>query len=409
MSLHFLIVDDDTSTIEIYKRLLERDGHQVTSLTSSIDVLAKIAEIKPDCVLCDLIMPNFDGIDVFKKLRDQNNFSRPLFIIVTSKHFDSDRKRAVDMGVDGYLTKPINPETFVNEILEILQETLTIQFWGIRGTLPVPGEKTVRYGGNTNCVTLTVAKKHFFIFDAGTGIKELSNHLVEKNVFPMKAKILITHPHYDHINGLPFFAPLFMSGNEFEVIGTGQDDKNIEALISSQMDSVHLPFTIKQFAAQLTFKDINEEEFFIGDVGVRTMLLNHPGKCLGYRMEYKNKSFCYITDNELYLENNPHYNHFELERLIQFIKDTDVLVMDATYTDEQYLQKTDWGHSCISQVVDVADKAGVKLLCLYHHDPDQDDKDIDLKLQSAKSLLKARDSRTVCIAPREGEKIVIYS
>ena len=409
MSLHFLIVDDDTSTIEIYKRLLERDGHQVTSLTSSIDVLAKIAEIKPDCVLCDLIMPNFDGIDVFKKLRDQNNFSRPLFIIVTSKHFDSDRKRAVDMGVDGYLTKPINPETFVNEILEILQETLTIQFWGIRGTLPVPGEKTVRYGGNTNCVTLTVAKKHFFIFDAGTGIKELSNHLVEKNVFPMKAKILITHPHYDHINGLPFFAPLFMSGNEFEVIGTVQDDKNIEALISSQMDSVHLPFTIKQFAAQLTFKDINEEEFFIGDVGVRTMLLNHPGKCLGYRMEYKNKSFCYITDNELYLENNPHYNHFELERLIQFIKDTDVLVMDATYTDEQYLQKTDWGHSCISQVVDVADKAGVKLLCLYHHDPDQDDKDIDLKLQSAKSLLKARDSRTVCIAPREGEKIVIYS
>jgi phosphoribosyl 1,2-cyclic phosphodiesterase len=409
MSLHFLIVDDDTSTIEIYKRLLERDGHRVTALSSSKDVLEKIIETKPDCVLCDLMMPNFDGIEIFRKLRDRNSFNRPVFLIVTSKHFESDRKRATDLGVDGYLTKPINPDTFVSEILDILQGTITIQFWGVRGTLPVPGQKSLRYGGNTNCVTLTVAKKHFFIFDAGTGIKELSNHLVEKKMFPLSAKIFITHPHYDHINALPFFLPLFVSGNEFEIFGASQDDKSIEELISSQMNSVYLPFTMNEFAAKLAFRNVNEEEFSIGDVGVRTMLLNHPGKCLGYRIQYKNKSFCYITDNELYMESHAHYNQFELDRLINFIKETDVLVIDSTYTDEQYQTKNNWGHSCISRVVDVSDKAKVKLLCLFHHDPEQTDKDIDMKLAFAKQLLAERGSSVVCIAPHEGEKIVIYN
>jgi phosphoribosyl 1,2-cyclic phosphodiesterase/CheY-like chemotaxis protein len=407
MSLHFLIVDDDISTIEIYRRLLERDGHKVTALSLSKDVLEKIIETKPDCVLCDLIMPNFDGIEVFRNIRDRNNFNRPLFIIVTSKHYESDRKRAYDLGVDGYITKPINPETFVSEILDILQGNMTIQFWGVRGTLPVPGAKTLRYGGNTNCVTLTVAKKHFFIFDAGTGIKELSNHLVEKNIHPLSAKIFITHPHYDHINALPFFLPLFVSGNEFEIFGASQDDKSIEELISSQMDSVYLPFTIKEFAATLKFRNLNEEVFHIDDVGVRTMLLNHPGKCLGYRIEYKNKSFCYITDNELYLDNHEHYSQFELDRLINFIKETDVIVIDATYTDEQYKSKNNWGHSCISKVVDVATKAKVKLLCLYHHDPGQTDDDIDKKLEFAKKMLAESGSEVICIAPREGEKIVI--
>jgi phosphoribosyl 1,2-cyclic phosphodiesterase len=408
MSLHFLVVDDDTSTTEIYKRLFEREGHTVTTLTSSKNVLDKILELKPDCVMCDLIMPNFDGIDIFRNLRDVNSLSRPLFIIVTSKHFESDRKRALDMGVDGYLTKPINPETFVSDTLEIINKTITVQFWGVRGTLPVPGEKSLRYGGNTNCITVNVGKKHFFIFDAGTGIKELSNYLMQKKAFPMSAKIFISHPHFDHINALPFFSPLFTSGNEFEILGASQDDKSIEDLISSQMDSVYLPFTMKEFAANLTFRNLNEEDFSIGDVGIRTMLLNHPGKCLGYRVEYKKKSFCYITDNELYMENNPHYNLFELERLIEFVKETDVLVIDSTYTDAQYLQKIDWGHSCISQVVNVADKAKVKLLCLYHHDPEQTDDDIDAKLALAKKLLTERDSSTTCIAPREGEKIVIF-
>jgi phosphoribosyl 1,2-cyclic phosphodiesterase len=405
--MKFFIIDDDNATIEIHARLLQRAGHTVTSSNTSVDVVEKIIEAKPDCILCDLILPNFDGIDVFIKLREMKDIHQPIFIIVTGKEYDSDRKRALNLGVDGYLIKRTNSDTFVSDILEIIEGTVTIKFWGVRGTLPVPGEKALRYGGNTSCVTLNIGKKHFFIFDAGTGIKELSNYIIKKNISHFSAKIFITHPHYDHINAFSFFLPLFIAGNEFEIFGASQDAKSIEELISSQIDSVYLPFTIKEFSAHLNFRNLNEEEFLIEDVTIRTMLLNHPGRCLGYRVEYKNKSFCYITDNELYPENDPSYNAFELDRLVQFIKETDVLVIDATYTDEQYAKKKGWGHSSITQVVDVADKAKVKLLCLFHHDPEQSDDDIDLKLQSAKDLLTALGSATRCIAPHEGDKIII--
>jgi len=284
---------------------------------------------------------------------------------------------------------------------------MALRFWGARGTLPVPGEKTVRYGGNTNCVTLTVGRKHFFIFDAGTGIKELSNYIVKHDISPIVAKIFITHPHYDHINALPFFAPLFVKGNEFEIFGTNQDEKTIEEIISGTLDGVYMPFTIKEFAAKLSFRNLVVEDFFIEDIYIQTMLLSHPGRCLGYRVQYKNKVFCYITDNELYLENSPHYNQSEVDRLINFIKECDVLVIDATYTDEEYPHKVGWGHSCVSRVVDVADKGKVKLLCLYHHDPEQTDEEIDAKLKQATVLLEARHSKTVCVVPAEGDKIVL--
>ena len=137
------------------------------------------------------------------------------------------------------------------------------------------------------------------------------------------------------------------------------------------------------------------------------MLLNHPGKCLGYRVQYKQKVFCYVTDNELYLDDSPKYNQADVDRLVSFIQDVDVLVIDSTYTDEEYAKKIGWGHSCISRVIDIADKAKVKLLCLFHHDPAQFDDDIDEKLKQANVLLKERHSTTQCIAPKEGDKIEI--
>jgi len=284
---------------------------------------------------------------------------------------------------------------------------MIIEFWGVRGTLPVPGPLSLRYGGNTNCVTVKFGDKYFFIFDAGTGIKELSNHLIQENKFPISATIFISHPHYDHINGIPFFMPLYMEGNKFEIIGTYHAGLSIEELISNQMDSVYFPITIKEFGAKLTFRNLNEENIKIGDVDVSTISLNHPGKCLGFRVKYQNKDFCYITDNELYAKDSPLYNQIEEDKLIHFIKDVDVLVIDCTYTDLDYQLKAGWGHSSTSRVVDIADKGKVKLLCLYHHDPDQMDDDIDRKLEHAIQLLKERNSSTECIAPKEGEKIIL--
>ena len=291
---------------------------------------------------------------------------------------------------------------------DMLDGKMIIHFWGCRGTLAVPGTKSLKYGGNTNCITVNIANTHHFIFDAGTGIKELSNHIMKNGKAPYKAKIFISHPHYDHINGIPFFVPLYIKGNEFEFLGSDQIGVTLEEYLSKQMDSVYFPVTMNEFSSTVSFHSLNEETIMIDDIIIKTMQLNHPGKCLGYRVEHHGKSFCYVTDNELYLpEDKKRYNQHGVDRLIAFIKDADVLIIDSTYTDKEYSKKIGWGHSPLSSVVDIADKANVKLLCLHHHDPDQTDDDIDLKLTQAQTILSERHSSTRCIAPHEGDEITL--
>ncbi len=285
-------------------------------------------------------------------------------------------------------------------------ERMQVQFWGVRGTLPVPGKKTVRYGGNTSCITLTVGK-YFLIFDAGTGIKELSRFLVHENRFPLDAKIFISHPHYDHINGLPFFEPLYMAHNVFEIMGTTHGAMDIRALISGQMDSIYFPVTINEFMATLSFRNLGEETFFIGPLQVETFLLNHPGGCMGYRISYQNKAFCYIADNELYPEESVHFDAVYIERLKKFIHNAESVVIDTTYMDHEYEKKMGWGHSSVSHTMKLVHAANVQRVFLFHHDPAQMDREIDLKLKKARAYLKSYRSKTRCFAPHEGDRIYV--
>ena len=173
------------------------------------------------------------------------------------------------------------------------------------------------------------------------------------------------------------------------------------------MDGVYFPIRIKEFAARVYFRDLKEQEFEIDQIKIKTMLLSHPGYCLGYRLEYKEKIICYVTDNELFPETSPYYNLDYFEKLSQFVNSADYLITDSAYTDEEYKSKINWGHSPVSQVIKLADHAKVKKLFLYHHDPDQTDQDIDNKHSLAKDLLKKLDSRTICIAPKEKQHFVL--
>lgn len=406
--LRFLLIDDCKDVLMTYTKLLEQSGHEVMSLTSCDTAIDVIREEQPHCVVCDLMMPGLGGLELFKIVRDADDIKQPVFAIVSGKQFEYDKRRAHELGVDAYLTKPINTQTFVKDLESLIKEKIAIKFWGCRGTLPVAGERSLKYGGNTNCIEVNIANKHNFIFDAGTGIKELSNFIMRHNKVPYVGKIFLTHPHYDHINGIPFFVPLYMKGNDFEFFGPDQGTVTLEQWLGMQMDSLFFPVTMKEFSSSVSFHSLTEETIDIDGVQVHTLYLNHPGHCLGYRIEYKDKSFCYITDNELYLkEDKQRYNKEEVERLISFINDTDVLIIDATYTDDEYKFKIGWGHSPLSNVVDVADRAKVKLLCLHHHDPDQCDEDIDHKLRLAQKMLKDRNSATRVVAPHEGEIIEI--
>lgn len=402
-TLKFFVVDDDPGVLEFTHAVLEAEGHTVAGLLGGETALAQIVEAKPDCVLIDLMMPGTDGLDLCKRLSEHEDLAGLRRVIISGKPYEPDRRRAFESGAHGYITKPLNPETFHSRLFRIIDDRMELTFWGVRGTLPVPGEGSLRYGGNTNCVTLEFARGQFLIFDAGTGIKLLSDHLIGQHRKRLEAKIFVSHPHWDHINALPFFAPLYIPGNEFEILGASHGNMNMRQMISAQMDGVYFPIRLKQFGARVYFRDLEEEEFSLGDgITVKTKLLNHPGKCLGYRIEYEGRSVCYVTDNELDFEDSEFYNPYYVRNLTNFVHGADVLITDCTYTDEEYRAgKVGWGHSCIGRVVDMAHEAEVKQLMLYHHDPDQDDDAIDAKLETARELLAGKGSATECLAPAE--------
>ena len=151
------------------------------------------------------------------------------------------------MGAIGFITKPLNPETFVDQVQSAFSEQIGMTFWGARGTLPVPGRRAYKYGGNISCVTLEFSKDDFFIFDAGSRIKELSDHIMAIRDGKLNAKVFISHPHWDHINALSFFAPLCIPGNELEILEASHAGVSMRELISAQMDDVYFPITMKEF------------------------------------------------------------------------------------------------------------------------------------------------------------------
>lgn len=406
-SYQIFIVDDDPLAVKVMTVLLEEAGHTITSTIDSTKAFDAILESKPECVVCDLMMPEVDGLQLCKKITEHPELTNTKFIMVSAKAYEFDQKRSFSFGAHGYIRKPLNTETFPDQVSRILDDHIDMRFWGVRGTLPVSGPDINKYGGNTSCVSLEFPRQQLFVFDGGSGIKVLGDWLASQQRKRIQAKVFISHPHWDHINAIPFFAPLYHQGNEFEILGANQGDITMRELISAQMDGVYFPITLTEFAARVYFHDLEEETILVNDIEVKTMLLSHPGKCLGYRVNYNGRSICYITDNEMYHEESEFYSpHYE-NKLREFCFEADVLITDTTYTDKEYETKVGWGHSCISKVVNLADDAKVKSLYLFHHDPDQMDNDIDEKLATAINLLSKRNSTTEVHAPREGDRIKI--
>jgi CheY-like chemotaxis protein len=401
--MRFFIVDDSKSAISLIRDPLQELGHEVDAETDSTRALERIRSFRPDCTILDIMMPGLDGLALCKLIRDDPELRHIRIIMVTAKAYEHDRKRALELGANGYINKLVEKEHLIDRILEIAESRFTLKFWGVRGTLPVPGQGSLRYGGNTNCVTIELPTRTLFVFDAGTGIKALSDALLAEKRSPVVARIFISHPHWDHINALPFFVPLYQKGNRFEILGCSHAGLSMERMLAAQMDGVYFPVTMQEFAADVRYRDLAEGHHEVDGIEVDTLLLKHPGHCLGYRINCNGNGVCYVSDNELYPRDSKYYDADFHERLVAFVRGAKYMVADATYRDEEYASKMHWGHSPVSEVAALAHEAGVETLCLYHHDPDQRDEHIDAKLAAARRKLQSLGSQTQAIAPAEGD------
>lgn len=400
--MRFMLVDDSEPMLRLMATLLEGSGHEVVCFSSPQLALQEAPQWLPDCVLLDLMMPELDGFEVCRRLRLMPTLDRTRIVVISGKSYDYDKRRARQLGADGFIAKPINAQSFQSELDAILKSCGELTYWGARGTLPVPGAGSLRYGGNTSCVTLELPNEPLLIFDAGSGIKHLSDHLLAQQKQRLTAKIFISHPHWDHINALPFFAPLYQQGNEIEILGPAQGDKSIRTILSAQMDDVYFPITIREFGARVFFRDLREETVDFGGFQVDTLLLSHPGNCLGYRVRWQERTFCYITDNELFPADAPSYYPHYVDKLAEFVAGADILTIDTTYLDEEYPRFVGWGHSATRPVVELAARAEVKHLHLFHHDPSQDDAAIDRKQAEGQRQLQELGSPTRCLCAAEG-------
>jgi phosphoribosyl 1,2-cyclic phosphodiesterase/CheY-like chemotaxis protein len=398
-----LIVDDDKAMADVAQMLLNADGIESDIADLDRDVLDQLRGGSYDIVLLDIMMPKIDGLELCRQIRQDANLDRVKVAMVSGKAYDFDKRRAKSLGADGYITKPLDVSKFAPSIREIVEASFTVRYWGVRGTLPVPGHGSLRYGGNTSCVTMSLPNDRTLIFDAGSGIKVFSDHVMAEREGKLSAHLFISHPHWDHINAFPYFAPFFVAGNKFHVVGARHENRTMEDLLSAQMDGAFFPIMVTDMAASISFQDINEETVTIDDdVTVQSMLLSHPGNCMGYRVTFGGKSVCYVTDNEIYTEESGFRNEEYEKKLIEFVKDTDILITDTTYFDEDYETKVHWGHSCVGPVVEMAAAANVKSLHLFHHDPAQTDDDIDRKWDVARDMMASLESKTSVIAPTEG-------
>ncbi len=264
-----------------------------------------------------------------------------------------------------------------------------VRFWGVRGSLACPGAGTVRYGGNTSCLEVRCGD-YLLIFDAGTGMRRLGEHLMADA--PLDTHIYFTHSHFDHICGLPFFAPLFVPENRIQMAaGHLLPEYTLEKVLCEMMIAPLFPIPPDVFQADITYSDFNVGQTLepCPGLAVRTGPLNHPNRATGYRVEFDGKSICYITDTE-------HPENGRDEAIVDLIRGADLVIYDSMFTDDEYPKYKGFGHSTWQEGLRLVEAAQAKTLVIFHHDPGHDDEFMDGIAKEAEAL------RSGTIVAKEG-------
>ncbi|MBI4663027.1 MAG: response regulator [Verrucomicrobia bacterium] len=432
-----LVIDEDPVFRNTLNRLLSERGWEVSEAEDGSKGLEMVVQHQPRVVVCGMRTPGCNGYQLTQFIQGHRELVPATQVVVTTAASHSrDRETALEAGANAVLIKPIiAAELF--KILDGLTRTESdkpagepgpeahvahktkVRFWGVRGSLPTPGAGTVFYGGNTSCVEVR-AEGQIIILDAGSGIRSLGVQLASefKNK-SLELTLLLTHTHWDHIHGFPFFAPAYDPKNVVRVLSYEGARRGLEATLSIQMESPYFPISLQQMPGNITIQELKGLSFKIGSVKVEAMFVNHPGVCVGYRLFTSCGSVAYLPDNELSrrrtnpgaselgrsVSEMPQPSQREDQKLIEFIKGAEVAIMDSQYDENEYASHVGWGHSCADDAVAVAVQARVKNFFLFHHDPSHNDDKISRMLAKAKEVAAPLGGATRVEAAREGLEI----
>ena len=294
---------------------------------------------------------------------------------------------------------------------------MKVTFWGTRGSIPTPGLRTSLYGGNTSCVEVRCGGD-IMIFDAGTGIRELGLALMQESFGEgLTLHLFISHTHWDHIQGFPFFVPAYEATTSLHIYGSTGQGRPLEKLLHGQMDPDYFPVAFGDLQSSMQVHEYRGKEFQVGEATISAMYLNHPGMCLGYKVQHDSRTVVYATDHEPYRSTLTHvaqrgeegweFGQVLDEELVRFASGADLYIGEAQYTDEEYLGRVGWGHSSLSATVGVALKANVKACALFHHDPMHSDEVVTEMINKAKLLIAGQRSSMECFAAAEGQVVDI--
>ncbi len=418
MARRVLLIEDDPASQLLVAVSLEGLGYEVLVASDGEAGLKMAQDEHVHAVLIDLMMPKMHGYEVIQHLRaDPRTRSVPV-IVISAQTFASDQRKALELGANAFVQKPFRPDE-IHALLEKLAWRTRVTFWGVRGSIAAPGPETVRYGGNTPCVTVE-HNDELLILDAGTGLRRLGLELMRRGKpsapgsKALDLNMLITHTHWDHIQGFPFFVPAYVPGNKLQIYGPRTIDRPLEKVLRGQMDPVYFPVALGDMMADIKVTELRGDPIEIGPFSITYAYMNHPGVTLGYRITVGDHVITYATDTEPYRyllkrsrpgDDGEAYGRKRDEHLVDLARDSDLYIADSQYAPKEYEAKLGWGHTCYLDAIDIGIAAGARRVALFSHDPMHDDDAVDRKIAHCKEVVQERGADIEVIGAIEGAHV----